>query len=296
MSSDITLEGTIYRMFSTRAFATGIPTTLAGTPVVSAYENDSVTQITAGITLGVDHDGVTGMHLLTIAATAANGYESGKDYALVITTGTVDAVSVVGEVVGEFTIGRSAAAVDLANGTDGLGAIKALIDAVKAKTDAQPAGVQTAQTTTPDSGAGKPDLEAKGAHATAQIDTAPTPAAGTPTYDSLLAEAQALIAKRKQRQAQALLTKALQLNPQGWEALQESAMYLMDRGKMDQALKMARKAEAINSNAPYAQLVIGAILHERRKLPEAKKAYETFLQLCPGCRFANDIRAVLKSM
>ena len=130
MSSDITLEDTLYRMFSTRAFATGIPTTLAGSPVVSAYENDSVTQITAGITLGVDHDGVTGMHLLTIVATAANGYELGKDYALVITTGTVDAVSVVGEVVGEFTIGRSAAAVDLANGTDGLGALKALLDAI----------------------------------------------------------------------------------------------------------------------------------------------------------------------
>lgn len=121
---DITLEDTFHVLFSTRAFATGAPTTLDGTPVVSAYENDSLTQITAGITLGVDHDSVTGLNLLTIVATAANGYESGKDYSLVITTGTVDSVSVVGEVVGEFTIGRSAAAVDLANGTDGLGAIK----------------------------------------------------------------------------------------------------------------------------------------------------------------------------
>jgi hypothetical protein len=112
-------------MFTTRAFATGIPATLAGTPVVSAYENDSLTQITAGITLGVDHDGVTGLNLLTIVGTGANGYEASKDYTLVVTTGTVSTVSVVGEVVGEFTIGRSAAAVDLANGTDGLGALKA---------------------------------------------------------------------------------------------------------------------------------------------------------------------------
>lgn len=125
MSRDITLADTIYILFSTRAFATGIPGTLGGTPVVSAYENDSVTQITAGITLGVDHDSVTGLNLLTIVATGANGYENGKDYSLVITTGTVDSVSVVGEVVGSFTIGSSAAAVDLANGTDGLGAIKA---------------------------------------------------------------------------------------------------------------------------------------------------------------------------
>lgn len=122
---DITLADTVYLTFTTRAFATGAPTVLAGTPAVSAYENNSGTQITAGITLGVSHDSVVGLNLLTVVATGVNGYENGKDYSLVITTGTVDGVSVVGEVVGEFTIGRSAAAVDLANGTDGLGAIKA---------------------------------------------------------------------------------------------------------------------------------------------------------------------------
>ena len=127
---DVKAEDTIYIAFTTRAFATGIPTVLAGTPVVSAYEDASLTQITAGITLGVDHDSIAGLNMLTVVATAANGYESGKDYQLVITTGTVDSVSVVGEVVGQFTIGRSAAAVDLANATDGLGALKTLIDTV----------------------------------------------------------------------------------------------------------------------------------------------------------------------
>lgn len=124
---DITLEDTIFIAFTTRAFATGIPTVLAGTPVVSAYENADLTQITAGITLGVDHDSVVGLNMLTVVATAANGYEAGKDYNLVVTTGTVGGVSVVGEVVGQFTVARSAAAVDLANGTDGLGAIKAVL-------------------------------------------------------------------------------------------------------------------------------------------------------------------------
>ena len=127
--TDYTLDATVYQMFTTRSIA-GVPTALAGTPVVSAYENDSAIQITDGITLDVDHDGVTGLNLLTIAATTANGFESGKDYNLVITTGTVDSVSAVGEVVGAFSIGRSAAAVDLANATDGLGALKTLIDAL----------------------------------------------------------------------------------------------------------------------------------------------------------------------
>ena len=125
MSMDRTLGDTFYVLFTTRAFSTGQPATLAGVPVISAYEDGSITQITAGITLGVDHDGVTGLNLITMVSSGANGYSTAKDYNLVITTGTVDSVSVVGEVVGEFSLSLSAAAVDLGNGTDGLGAIKA---------------------------------------------------------------------------------------------------------------------------------------------------------------------------
>ena len=136
---DITLEDTIFPKFTTRAFASGIPTVLAGTPVISAYEDGSLTQITAGITLGVDHDSVVGLNMITVVATAANGYENSKEYQLVITTGTVGGVSVVGEVVYEFTVGSSAAAVDLANGTDGLGAIKTDTAAILTDTaDIQP--------------------------------------------------------------------------------------------------------------------------------------------------------------
>jgi hypothetical protein len=137
---DITLGITFYHYFTTRAFATGIPTTLAGTPVISAYEDNNVTQITAGVSVTADFDSVTGLNLITVVATTGNGFENGKSYALVITTGTVGGVSVVGEVVGEFTIGQSAAAVDLANGTDGLGAIKTetaaiLVDTNELQTD-----------------------------------------------------------------------------------------------------------------------------------------------------------------
>jgi len=130
MSRDRTVGDTFFIAFTTRAFATGIPTVLAGTPVVSAYEDAGLTQITAGITLGVDHDGVVGMNMLTIVATGGNGFESGKDYNLALTAGTVGGVSVVGEIVGQFSLGLSAAAVDLANGTDGLTALKTGLDDV----------------------------------------------------------------------------------------------------------------------------------------------------------------------
>lgn len=141
--TDYTLADTIHFMFTTRRFDTGAPFALAS-GVISAYENEGLTQITAGITLGVDHDGVTGLNLITVVASGANGFEAGKDYHLVITTGTVNSVSVVGEVVGRFTLARSAAAVDLANATDGLSALKTLIDTVDDLLDTEIAAILAA--------------------------------------------------------------------------------------------------------------------------------------------------------
>ena len=127
---DITLEDTFRHPFTTRAFATGVPTVLSGTPVLSVLEENNATPITSGVSVSVDRASVVGLNEATIVATAANGYENGKSYGIYISTGTVGGVSVIGEVVGNFTIGLSAAAVDLANGTDGLTALKTGIDAI----------------------------------------------------------------------------------------------------------------------------------------------------------------------
>ena len=115
---NIQLEDTIDIKFST-VDDTGLPTTLAGTPVISAYVGNSTTQITAGITLSVDFDGVTGLHNVRVEATAANGYTAATNVSLVITTGTVDAVSVVGYVVGAFSIGARGVNVTHYGGTAG---------------------------------------------------------------------------------------------------------------------------------------------------------------------------------
>lgn len=106
---DITLGETIDFKFTTTEPDTGAPATLSGTPVISAYVGNSVTQITAGITLSVDFDAVTGLNNVRVVATSGNGYTDNSDVALIITTGTVDAVSAVGYKVAEFTIGRAAA-------------------------------------------------------------------------------------------------------------------------------------------------------------------------------------------
>lgn len=127
---DIVLEETVFFDFTTRAFATGIPTVLAGTPVLSVLEENNATPITAGVSVSVDRASVVGLNMATIVATAANGYEVGKGYSVYISTGTVGGVSVVGEVVAQFTIDASSATQDLANGTDGLTALKTGIDAI----------------------------------------------------------------------------------------------------------------------------------------------------------------------
>lgn len=100
---DIALGSTLYFHFTTRQIS-GAPATLASSPVLSAYPADSLTQLTAGITLSVDHDSVTGLNSVKIIASSGNGYATATDYSIVITTGTVNSVSVVGEVIGSFSI------------------------------------------------------------------------------------------------------------------------------------------------------------------------------------------------
>lgn len=104
MDRIIQLGATEYFMFTTRQFSTGAPFTLAGTPSLAIYEDNGTTEITAGITLGVDHDSVTGMNLVTVAATTGNGFEAGKRYYCVVAAGTVDSVSAVGEVLFSFRV------------------------------------------------------------------------------------------------------------------------------------------------------------------------------------------------
>lgn len=132
--TDYTLEDSVYILFTTRAFATGIPGTLSAA-TVAVYEDVTATPIETSIAVTESLNSIAGLNAVTIAALAASGYNAGGVYHVVIEAGTVDSVSVVGEVVGSFTIQHSAAAVDLANGTDGLGAIKADTAAILIDTD-----------------------------------------------------------------------------------------------------------------------------------------------------------------
>jgi hypothetical protein len=100
---DLALEQSV-DVFFTTVNSSGVPTTLSGTPELAVYEANGTTEITSSETLTVDFDGRTGLNHVRITATAANGYEAGKDYTVTIITGTVGGSSVVGYVVGSFSV------------------------------------------------------------------------------------------------------------------------------------------------------------------------------------------------
>jgi hypothetical protein len=138
---DVRLGDTLDIKFSTFD-VTGAPITLAGAPVVSAYPGNSTTELTAGITLSVDFDGRTGLHNIRVVATSGNGYAAATNYALVITTGTIDSISAVGTVVASFSIqarvadmaaisGDATAADNLESMLDGTGGNKLTLSQIR---------------------------------------------------------------------------------------------------------------------------------------------------------------------
>jgi hypothetical protein len=100
----------VYGKFTTYRPSTGASFTLAGTPALSVYKDNSTTQSTTGVTLTADFDSVTGFNHFAID-TSADGtfYAAGSFFDVVITTGTVDSVSVTGSVVGSFTLRKNSA-------------------------------------------------------------------------------------------------------------------------------------------------------------------------------------------
>lgn len=100
---DISLGDTIDIKFTTVS-TTGVPTTLAGSPTAACYVDNGTTEVTAGVTLTVDFDARTGLHNVRVVATSGNGYATGTNVDVVLTAGTVGGASVVGYVVGSFSI------------------------------------------------------------------------------------------------------------------------------------------------------------------------------------------------
>lgn len=99
----------IYGKFTTYQPSTGAPFTLAGTPAISVYKDNSTTESTSGVTLTADFDSRTGLnHFAIDTSSDLTFYAAGSNFDIVITAGTVDSVSSVGGAVASFTLRKSA--------------------------------------------------------------------------------------------------------------------------------------------------------------------------------------------
>lgn len=91
---DVSLGQIIRFSFGTND-ANGAPITLAGTPTVACYKGTDLTEFATGLALSVDHDSLTGVHLLSIDTGAGSGdYVINEEFNVVLTAGTVDGVTV----------------------------------------------------------------------------------------------------------------------------------------------------------------------------------------------------------
>lgn len=125
----------------------GAPITLGGTPAIDIYKGNGAIPTTAGVTLAVDYASVLGLHHVRIDTGADAFYGSG-DYRVVISSGTVDGVSVIGRVVATFSLSARVAGALATQAKADVNAelIAALnandeVAAIKAKTDLIPGDI-----------------------------------------------------------------------------------------------------------------------------------------------------------
>jgi hypothetical protein len=104
-SGDWNLNDTVICTWNTFG-GDGQSITRATDGTVAWREDGADGELTTGLTDTEDADGKTGVHKIAIVASAANGFEAGKSYSVVVSGAVVDSQTVNGGL-GTFTIGKS---------------------------------------------------------------------------------------------------------------------------------------------------------------------------------------------
>lgn len=106
---DYVKGATVYIPFTTRAASTGASVGITTAGTLKAYINGSTTEVTAGLTLTTNFDGITGRHLVTVD-TSGVSYTAGSDVDIALDGSTIDGQTV-NQWIAKFSIERSAATV-----------------------------------------------------------------------------------------------------------------------------------------------------------------------------------------
>lgn len=100
------VEDSTFYFFFTTTKANGVLTTIGGSTGIAVYINETTGGWGIGINLELDHNSKTGLHRVKIDTSADARFVPG-DYTVILTSGTVDGNSIVGSIVGEFSIGNT---------------------------------------------------------------------------------------------------------------------------------------------------------------------------------------------
>lgn len=109
---------TIDCKFGTVRPSSGASYTLSGDPAAAVYKDNGTTESTTGVSLTADFDSRTGLnHVRVTTASDGTFYSAGSYFEIVLTSGSVDGVSVVGQPVCSFTLGKESTNVTHWGGT-----------------------------------------------------------------------------------------------------------------------------------------------------------------------------------
>lgn len=98
-----TAGATVYVMFNTQD--TDLAPIALASGTIRVYKDANTTEDDSGITLSADYDTRVGLnHVAIDTSTDSTFYAAGSEFFVVITVGTVDAISVVGKCVAQFSL------------------------------------------------------------------------------------------------------------------------------------------------------------------------------------------------
>jgi hypothetical protein len=122
------------------------------------------------------------------------------------------------------------------------------------------------------------------------------PTAGASDSDDLRAACKRAVQQHRGKDVLTTCGQAFKATPRSADIAVILAKTEFDRGRASQAVTWARKAVAIDPDASDAYVFIGNAEQNAGHSQAARVAYQHYLQLAPGGRYAADLRAVLKSL
>ncbi|MBN2361275.1 MAG: response regulator [Deltaproteobacteria bacterium] len=160
-------------------------------------------------------------------------------------------------------------------------------------TDAAPAGPAIATATDAAVPSATTDAARVGPAVSAATDVDAAPAE---TFESLVKRGQSLAERGQLKAAAASYRKALAINSKSPEAHTALANAYYEMDQLVAAERSLKQALKLNEKYAPAYVLLGTVYQSLDRVPEAIKAYDSYLALAPGGPFARDVRDIVSKL